>query len=241
MDKKITIAILAVVCLISLSANYYLFSDRNALLNELEEASRRQPAAVPVKPTTKKLASSADGARQEDIAELNEYISQLQNQLSSKQDQLSEVQRREDERMQGRMRENRQEREARMREEEPERYQEMVQRREEARQAFIDSSNATIEYLKGIDTRNLNADQAKAMSAYQSLLEERLQMFSNIDDDNPPDFRRGGEIMRELMNLRPQIQEILFSQIGDGRYTDEIMRAVEITSNGPGPGRGPRP
>lgn len=237
MDRTHTLTLLLALLAIFSAGTlvFAIFSYRSyqGLLQEVaaqENARTVETAAPPVELPPVVVQQGVDAS--EELAGLNEYIAKLEEQNRTLRQQLTAAGNPQGERQSrgaARGRRGAPPDMERLKETDPDRYEEFQQRRQEQRQRRKD-------YLAAVDTSRLSQDQKETLQNYRDLLSE----MEEDTQGGPPDFDR----MREMMDMREEVQEILYQDLGnrlgtDGQVLYESVQELQSVMGGMGGPGGP--
>ncbi|GEM_PF-4364733 len=244
MDRsKILITVLVLVSLFGLGsfgAAVYFFQDRAALQQQLADAGEASVSIPSELPRPDLSALQASGDDSEAVQALNAYIDKLEKENAAYKKQLEEAVAENSRGGRGnRERRNGPPNMEELKETNPEQYarfQEMRQRMEQRMQEFREKRDS---YFANLDTSRLSAEQRNTLKDYQNLVAEMEERMQN--PENRGDMR---ELGREMMEMRGEVQNILFDELGsrigaDGTaLSDGVQEIMSVMGGGMGGGPG---
>ncbi len=244
MDRTRTLTLLLALLAVFSAGTlvFALFSYRSyqGLLQEMaaQESARPAETVAPVELPPVVVQQGVDAS--EEVAGLNEYIAKLEEQNRTLRQQLAAAGNQRDGRQAfggGRARRGAPPDMETLKETDPERYEEFQKRRQEMEQRRQEQRQRRKDYLAAVDTSRLSQAQKETLQNYRDLLSE-------MDEDTqggPPDFDR----MREMMDMREEVQEILYQDLGDRLGADGqalyegVQELQSVMGGNGGPGGGP--
>ncbi len=246
MDRTRTLTLLLALLAIFSAGTlvFALFSYRSyqELLQEMAAQESVQPVESSEPVVLPPVVLQQGVETSEEVAGLNEYIAKLEEQNRTLRQQLSSAssqqQNARPEFGGGRRRHGGPPDMEKLKESDPERYEEFQKRRQEMDQRRQEQRQRRQEYLSSVNTSRLSQSQKETLQNYKDLLSE-------MDEDTqggPPDFDR----MREMMDMREEVQEILYQDLGDRLGTDgqalyESVQELQSVMGGNGGPRGGGP
>lgn len=245
MDRTRTLTLLLVLLAIFSAGTlvFAIFSYRSyrGLLQEMASQESAQPVETSAPVVLPPVVVQQGVEASEEVAGLNEYIAKLEEQNRTLRQQLANASNQQSGRQnrgEGRGRRGGPPDMEKLKETDPERYEEFQKRRQEMDQRRQEQRQRRQEYLAAVDTSRLSQTQKETLQNYKDLLSE-------MDEDTqggPPDFDR----MREMMDMREEVQEILYQDLGDRLGTDgqalyESVQELQSVMGGNGGPRGGGP
>lgn len=246
MDRTRTLILLLVLLAIFSAGTlvFALFSYRSyrGLLQEMAAQESAQPVetSAPVVLPPVVVQQGVDAS--EEVAGLNEYIAKLEEQNRTLRQQLANASSQQQNSRpgsgEGRRRPGAPPDMEKLKETDPERYEEFQKRRQEMDQRRQEQRQRRQDYLATVDTSRLSQTQKETLQNYKDLLSE----MDEETQGGPPDFDR----MREMMDMREEVQEILYQDLGDRLGTDgqalyESVQELQSVMGGNGGPRGGGP